>query len=65
MNYLSGVLSADHFLQCGFNLLMADLMDYFTIQLWTKELVTKLARPSCTTCGSMSQLSASLLVCSR
>ena len=52
VNYLCGQLAPELFLHRGASLLMAGLMDYYTVSLWTEHLVAEILNaPSCAFCA--------------
>ena len=52
VNYLCGQLAPELFLYRGASLLMAGLMDYYTVSLWTEHLVAEILNaPSCAFCS--------------
>ena len=53
VNYLCGQLAPELFLYRGASLLMAGLMDYYTVSLWTEHLVAEILNaPSCAFCSA-------------
>ena len=51
VNYLCGQLAPDLFLRRGASLLMAGLMDYYTVPVWTDLLLADILNsPSCANC---------------
>ena len=65
VNYLCGQLTPDLFLHRGASLLMAGLMDYYTVPVWTEQLVSEILDfPSCANCFDNDE-EGRMLVCSR
>ena len=69
MNYVCGQLTPDLFLHRGASLLMAGLMDYYTLPVWTEHLLQQiLDSPSCANCFDVwadNDEEGRMLVCSR
>lgn len=52
VNYFCGAVTLEHFLAMGTNLMMCELMDYYTVDLWTETISEQLQRPSCVICSA-------------
>ena len=51
VNFLCGQLTPDLFLHRGASMLMAGLMDYYTVPVWTEQLISQIvSSPSCANC---------------
>ena len=61
VNYFCGRLSVEHFLAMGTNLIMCDLMDYYTVDLWAQGIIDQIQRPCCISC--LSTGAGDLMVC--
>ena len=70
VSYLCGQLTPDLFLHRGASLLMAGLMDYYTVPVWTEQLASEILDfPSCANCfdtwADNDEEGRRMLVCSR